>query len=191
MSAPTGKQSTFPAALADRDVFDGLAKTARTSTSTARRFRCSTSRRRTPTATASSSSAAPTSSSTGDVFDTTRFPVIDLDKGGSIQGVIDSAQPLISSWRFRRRRSSGRRAAPTSIPGHGRLCEQGRRRRVPRHGHDRPRRVQDLIKKGMTLEQIKAAEPDRGYRTRYGATPAPWTTDMFVEAVYKSLTSRT
>jgi cyclase len=48
-------------------------------------------------------------------------------------------------------------------------------------------RVQDMIKKGMTLEQVKAAKPTLDYDPRYGAGNGFWTTDMFVEAVYKSL----
>jgi hypothetical protein len=47
--------------------------------------------------------------------------------------------------------------------------------------------VQDMIAKGMTLEQVKAANPTRGYRGRYGADSGAWTTEMFVEAVYASL----
>jgi hypothetical protein len=48
-------------------------------------------------------------------------------------------------------------------------------------------RVQALIKKGMTLEQVKAAKPTLDYDGLYGATTGPWTTDMFIEAVYKEL----
>ena len=48
-------------------------------------------------------------------------------------------------------------------------------------------RVQDMIKKGMTLEQVKAARPTRDYDPRYGAASGPWTTDMFVDAVYATL----
>jgi hypothetical protein len=48
-------------------------------------------------------------------------------------------------------------------------------------------RVQDLIKKGMTLEQVKAARPTLDYDGRYGATTGPWTTDMFIEAAYRDL----
>jgi cyclase len=44
-----------------------------------------------------------------------------------------------------------------------------------------------MIKKGMTLQQIKAAKPTRDYDPRYGATSGPYTTDMFIEAVYQSL----
>jgi len=48
-------------------------------------------------------------------------------------------------------------------------------------------RVQDLIKGGMSLDQIKAAAPARGYTRRYGADSGPWTTNNFIEAVYQSL----
>jgi hypothetical protein len=48
-------------------------------------------------------------------------------------------------------------------------------------------RVQALIKTGATMEQVKAARVTTDYDTRYGATSGPWTTDMFVEAVYTSL----
>jgi hypothetical protein len=49
--------------------------------------------------------------------------------------------------------------------------------------------VQDMIERKMTLEQIKAADPAKPYRARYGAVSGPWTTDDFLEAVYKSLTN--
>ena len=41
----------------------------------------------------------------------------------------------------------------------------------------------------MTLQQVKAADPAKGFKKRYGAETGPWTTDMFVEAVFKSLTA--
>jgi hypothetical protein len=50
--------------------------------------------------------------------------------------------------------------------------------------------IQDLIKQDKTLAQIKDANPTQGYRSRYGTDSGPWTTDMFVEAVYKSLTAK-
>jgi hypothetical protein len=39
----------------------------------------------------------------------------------------------------------------------------------------------------MTLEQIKASAPTRGYTKRYGSDSGTWTTNDFVEAVYRSL----
>jgi hypothetical protein len=44
-------------------------------------------------------------------------------------------------------------------------------------------RIQALIKKGMTLEQVKATRPTFDYDTQYGPG------DAFVEAVFKSLTN--
>jgi hypothetical protein len=44
-----------------------------------------------------------------------------------------------------------------------------------------------LIKKGMTLEQVKAARPTFEYDGRYGSTSGSWTTEMFVEAAYRDL----
>ncbi len=51
-------------------------------------------------------------------------------------------------------------------------------------------RVQALVNAGATLDQIKAARVTADYDTRYGANSGPWTTAMFVEAVYRSLTKR-
>jgi cyclase len=50
--------------------------------------------------------------------------------------------------------------------------------------HDR---IKDLIKKGMTLEQVKAARPTMDFDGRYGSTTGSWTTNMFIEAVYRSV----
>ena len=73
------------------------------------------------------------------------------------------------------------------VPGHGRLCELGdviNYREMTIIIRDR---VQDMVKKGMTLEQVKAAKPTFDYDPLYGTSTGFWTTDMFVEAVYKSL----
>ena len=48
-------------------------------------------------------------------------------------------------------------------------------------------RIQDLISKGMTLEQVKAAKPTMDFDGRYGSNTGPWTTAMFIEAVYRSI----
>jgi hypothetical protein len=40
----------------------------------------------------------------------------------------------------------------------------------------------------MTLAQIKAARPTLDFDGRFGSTTGSWTTDMFLEAVYRSLT---
>ena len=48
-------------------------------------------------------------------------------------------------------------------------------------------RVKDLKGKGMSAAQVKAAKPSMDFDGRYGATTGPWTTDMFIEAVYRDV----
>jgi len=119
----------------------------------------------------------------GDIFLTTSYPIIDLQRGGNVQGVIDGLNRILDLSIAEYRTEGG----TMIVPGHGRLCDSADvayYRDMVTIIRDR---IQDMIKKGMTLEQVKAAKPTRDYDTRYGATSGFWTTDMFVEAVYKSL----
>jgi cyclase len=127
---------------------------------------------------------------TGDILDTTRFPVIDVAKGGSIQGEIDALNRIVDMTvppfplAFQEDRTY-------LVPGHGYVCDFNdlvEYRSVVMIMRDR---IQDLIGKGMTLAQVKAADPAKGFKNRYGSDTGPWTTDMFVEAVFESLTART
>jgi len=120
--------------------------------------------------------------STGDIFTTTSYPVIDIAAGGNIQGVIDGLNRLVDMIIP----VYGQEGGTLVIPGHGRLSDFGdviNCREMTIIIRDR---VQDMIKKGMTLEQVKAARPTRDYDPLYGSVPV-WTADMFVEAIYKSL----
>jgi glyoxylase-like metal-dependent hydrolase (beta-lactamase superfamily II) len=122
----------------------------------------------------------------GDVLDTTRFPVIDVARGGSIQGEIAALNHLIE-LAIPSVPIVSREAGTLVIPGHGRVCSQldvVEYRDMLSIIQDR---VRDLIKQGRTLEQIKAAAPTKGYTRRYGSDSGSWTTNNFVEAVYKSL----
>jgi cyclase len=122
----------------------------------------------------------------GDVFDMTRFPVIDLQRGGSLQGTLQALNRLIATA-IPSLPDVSREVGTSVIPGHGQVGDQFdlldyRDMLVIARDH-----VQDLLEKGMTLEQVKAANPTQGYRGRYGSDSGAWTTDMFVEAVYRSL----
>jgi glyoxylase-like metal-dependent hydrolase (beta-lactamase superfamily II) len=122
----------------------------------------------------------------GDIFHTERFPVIDVARGGSVEGeiaalnrVVELAIPSIPIV--------SREEGTWVVPGHGRLSDQldvVQYRDMVTIVRDR---VRDLVKAGMTLEQVKATSPARGYTRRYGSDSSPWTTDDFVEAVYRSL----
>jgi cyclase len=122
----------------------------------------------------------------GDVFSTVSYPVIDVAKGGSIQGTIDALAAILDLAVPEARSQGG----TWIIPGHGRLSDTAdvaSYRNMLVMIRDR---VQDLIKTGMTLQQVKAARPTRDFDGRYGATTGSWTTDMFLEAVYQSLTAK-
>jgi cyclase len=119
----------------------------------------------------------------GDLFSTVSYPVIDLNKGGSIQGVIDGLNHILDLAVPEYRSQGG----TMIVPGRGRLSDTAdlaSYRNMLTMVRDR---VKDLTKKGMTLQQIKAARPTMDFDGRYGSTTGPWTTDMFVEAVYRSL----
>lgn len=127
----------------------------------------------------------------GDIVDLRQFPVIDTARGGSVQGEVDAlnrllelaipAMPLIY-----------KDARTYLVPGHGRIIDHAELVEY----RDMVTIIRDIIQrmidKGMSLEQVKAANPAQGYRRRYGSDSGPWTTDMFVEAVCTGLTrSRT
>jgi cyclase len=124
--------------------------------------------------------------STGDVFTPGSYPIIDLARGGSVKGEIDALNRIIDITVPAKYQEGG----TLVIPGHGRLCDEAdvvEYRNMLTVIRDR---FEDMIKKGMTLEQVKATKPTLDYDTQYGATTGFWTTDMFIDAVYKSLSEK-
>jgi cyclase len=125
--------------------------------------------------------------STGDIFSTTSYPMIDVERGGSIQGVIDGLNRLMYQITVT---GSHQEDGTLIIPGHGRLSDQGDLTFYQQMVTVIRDRIQAMIKKGMTLEQVKAAKPTMDFDPRYGTDSGPWTTGMFVESVYQSLSQR-
>ncbi len=120
---------------------------------------------------------------TGDIFVTTSYPIVDLDRGGSYQGVLDGLNHILDITIPAEKQEGGTYV----IPGHGRLCDEAdvvEYRDMMTILRDR---FLDMIRRGMTLEQFKAQKPARDYDPLYGADKGFWTTDKFIEASYKSL----
>ena len=120
---------------------------------------------------------------TGDVFTPNQYPLIDRERGGSIQGVIDALNQILDLTVPEFRLEGG----TLVIPGHGHLSDAADvayYRDMVTIIRDR---IRALIRKDMTLDQVKAAQPTLDYDGIYGATTGTWTTDMFIEAVYRSL----
>jgi cyclase len=121
---------------------------------------------------------------TGDLFSTVSYPKIDSANGGSVQGTIDGLNRILDLAVPSKSLALG---GTWVIPGHGRISDE----------HDVVMyrdmlqiigdRIKDMVAKKMTLEQVKAAKPTLDYDGRYGSDTGPWTTAMFIEAVYRDV----
>ncbi len=121
--------------------------------------------------------------SAGNLMSTVSYPLIDADKGGSIQGVIDGLNSILDIAVAEYRAQGG----TWVVPGRGRLSDTADVASYRNMLVVIRDRVRDLKQKGRTLEQVRAARPTLDFDGRYGATTGPWTTDMFVSAVYRTL----
>ena len=124
--------------------------------------------------------------SVGDVFSPELYPVIDLQTGGSVNGVIAALNRVLEITVPAKYQEGGTYV----IPGHGRLCDEAEvveYRDMVTIIRDR---VADLIKKGQSLQQVKAARPSRDYDAEYGSANGPSSPDAFVESVFRSLSGK-
>ncbi len=118
----------------------------------------------------------------GDVYSTVSYPRLDLEAGGGLNGVIDGLNRLLALAVAGEKTEGG----TMIVPGHGRISDEAdlvEYRDMVTIIRDR---MQDLIGKGRTLEQIKAARPTLDFDAQYGSAPG-WNADQFVEAAYRSL----
>ena len=122
--------------------------------------------------------------SAGDVFSTITYPMFDRQHGGSINGIIAALNNIIDLCTPRHTQEGGTYV----IPGHGRLSDVAdvvEYRDMVTIIRDR---IADMVKRGLTLEQVKAEQPSFDYDGRYAAPGSSWTKDNFIEAVYQDLT---
>ena len=121
--------------------------------------------------------------SVGDVFGTQSYPIIDLNGGGSYRGIMNALETVVDLIIP----VYGQDGGTLVIPGHGRLSGLGDvldYREMVIVIHDR---IRQMIDAGMSLEQVKAAQPSKDYDPVYGADTGFWTTESFIEAAYQSL----
>jgi glyoxylase-like metal-dependent hydrolase (beta-lactamase superfamily II) len=121
--------------------------------------------------------------SAGDLIDMTGYPYIDVKAGGSINQIVDGLNHVLELTVPDTKSEFG----TLVIPGHGRLLDQSDVAYYREMIGIIRDRIQDGIKRGRTLAQIKAEKPTLDYDPRFGHTTGPWTTDMFIEAAYRSL----
>jgi glyoxylase-like metal-dependent hydrolase (beta-lactamase superfamily II) len=119
----------------------------------------------------------------GEIFSTTSYPRIDLERGGSIEGEI-AALNAIMDLAFPEYIHQG---GTLVIPAYGRVADFAdvtAYRDMVTIVRDR---IRDMVRKGMTLEQIKAARPTADYDPRYVTASDAGAADRFVDVVFRSL----
>jgi glyoxylase-like metal-dependent hydrolase (beta-lactamase superfamily II) len=122
---------------------------------------------------------------TGEIFDPTRFPRIDLEHGGSIQGEIDALNEILNGMTVGATPLTEKPGETLIIPARGPLSNKDdlvNYRDMVTIVRDR---IEDGIRRKQTLEQIHAADPLQGFRTRYAESPE--SARKFVVTVYQSL----
>jgi glyoxylase-like metal-dependent hydrolase (beta-lactamase superfamily II) len=120
---------------------------------------------------------------TGDLFTTTMYPFIDQANGGSINGYVNALNGILDVTVATNVNEGGTMV----IPGHGRLCDEQdvvEYRDMTTIVRDR---IREYVKRGWSLEQVRAAKPTLDFDPRYGSDTGFWTTAMFIEAVYKDM----
>ena len=120
---------------------------------------------------------------TGDLFTTVMYPYIDQASGGTINGYINALNAILDITVA----SNVNEGGTMVVPGHGRLCDEQdviEYRDMATIVRDR---ILEYAKRGMTLEQVRAARPTLDFDARYGADNGFWTPSMFIEAIYKEM----
>jgi glyoxylase-like metal-dependent hydrolase (beta-lactamase superfamily II) len=119
--------------------------------------------------------------STGDLFDTDHYPVIETDKGGSLDGIINALNDIIELMIPRENEEGG----TYLIPGRGRICDRTEISNYRDALTIIRARIGYYVSKHMTLEQVLAARPTLDYDGSYGVNDSTWSTRMFIETVYR------
>lgn len=109
----------------------------------------------------------------GDMFFAGRFPFVDLENGGSVQGLINNIGSLIQKVP----------ADAKLIPGHGPICTLADLKNYHSLIVDSAKIVEDAMKAGKPLEEIKKA----GFPERFKEAGSGFIkTDQWIETIYRS-----
>ncbi len=118
----------------------------------------------------------------GDVFRTTGYPGVDGGNGGTVKGTIEALDMIIKM------------AGPNTkiLPGHGVVVNRDAVASFRAATIEAQKRVSALIKQGMTLEQVTAANPVADLVPKFvttGPPPDAMATGRFYQQFYTALKS--
>jgi cyclase len=116
----------------------------------------------------------------GDVFRTTGYPGVDGNNGGTVKGMIDALQAIVDM------------AGPNTkiIPGHGTVSTRDQVAAFRANTIEAQRRVSELIRQGMTVEQVVAANPTADLAARFAPGSPPLdaaATQRFLTGFYSAV----
>jgi glyoxylase-like metal-dependent hydrolase (beta-lactamase superfamily II) len=117
----------------------------------------------------------------GELFSTTTYPVIDHANGGSVAGLVAALNRILELAVPSKYLQDG---GTYVIPGHGRISDEADVVEFRDMVVIVSTRIKDMVDRGMTLDQIKAARPSLDYDGRYATPSGPTSTAAFVEALY-------
>ena len=118
----------------------------------------------------------------GDVFRTVGYPGVDGANGGTVKGTIQALDMIVKM------------AGPNTkiVPGHGVVVNRDAVASFRDATIEAQKRVSALIKQGMTLEQVTAADPVKDLVSKFvttGSPPDAMTTARFYQQFYTALKS--
>lgn len=118
--------------------------------------------------------------STGAIFNTDRYPPIDLERGGSINGVVAALNELLEITIPALKNEGGTYV----VPGHGRIADEADVSEYRDMATIVRDRIKTYIERGMSLEEVQQLRPTLEYDGLYANGLSP---EEFVEIVYMSL----
>lgn len=112
----------------------------------------------------------------GDVFRTTGYPGVDVNNGGTVKGTVEALQAVVDL------------AGPNTkiVPGHGVVSSRADVAAFRDATVQMQQRISDMIREGMTLEQVIAAKPTADLHAKFGAPADPATANA-VTAFYNAI----
>jgi glyoxylase-like metal-dependent hydrolase (beta-lactamase superfamily II) len=116
----------------------------------------------------------------GDIYAISRYPAYDTDGGGTIDGMIGGLNQMVTVSN----------ANTKFVPGHGPITSRADLTTYRDMSVTIRNRVEGLVKKGMTLEQVIAAKPTAEFEARWGATSGNGATNSVIGDIYETLTQR-
>jgi cyclase len=121
--------------------------------------------------------------STGDIFNTDRYPRFDADQGGGVNGVLDGLNLVLELAIAGENQTGG----TLVVPGHGRVGDETdvvNYRDMLTIIRDR---IQLLIDDGKSLGAVLAEKPSSDYDDLYRNNADSWRGDELVTAIYRDL----